>query len=477
MLMRMRSILRIAALVCLTLGTAAILLSRVFESQSISAFHGIFNALPAEANGLIIFVDDSATTGANNGSSWTNAYVSLRDGLVAATSGYQIWVAEGIYYPDIGSGVVDNARTETFTLINGVAVYGGFAGAEIALSERDWMANVTVLSGDIDQNDTTDGNGVVTDPANIAGSNAYHAVTGGGVTGSAILDGFTITAGQANGSSWPGNSGGGMLNLSSSPTLSNVSFTGNQAMIAGGMYNDNSSPTLTNMIFSGNEAVYEGGGIYNNSGSNPTLSGVRIHGNKAGTSGGGMLNFNSSPTMTNITISGNQATNSAGGLYNYYSSPTMTNVTFSGNQNGAISNDNSNPTISNAILWNNQVGASSPQITNSNSTPLISYSDVQFSNGSGPGWDTYLGTDGGGNLDADPLFVMPVDPYTAPTVAGDLRLRAGSAALDAGSNGDCPAFDLAGNLRPIDGDLNGTATCDMGAYEKTIDLFLPLILR
>ena len=73
--------------------------------------------------------------------------------------------------------------------------------------------------------------------------------------------------------------------------------------------------------------------------------------------------------------------------------------------------------------------------------------------------------------------MKPVDPATAPTTGGDLHLQAGSPAMDSGNNGACPATDFDGNIRPIDGDLDGTVICDMGAYEKLIDLFLPLILR
>jgi len=126
--------------------------------------------------------------------------------------------------------------------------------------------------------------------------------------------------------------------------------------------------------------------------------------------------------------------------------------------------------LTNTILWNNQADTSGDQIYNEpGSTPTIAYSDIQDSGGSGAGWDTALGTDGGNNLDADPLFVTPVDPSTAPTTAGDLHLQAGSQAIDAGDNDECPASDLDGNLRPIDGDGDDSEICDMGAYEYGAD--------
>ena len=181
--------------------------------------------------------------------------------------GRNIWVAQGVYYP--GSPI---NRTATFQLVKGVALYGGFAGAETTREQRDWSARQTMLSGDIDHNDVTAG-GVVTDTARISGSNAYHVVSSAGVTTTAVLDGFTITGGNANGSDFLHRQGGGMYNDGSSPTLSNVTFSGNRASYnGGGMSNYNySNPTLSNVTFSGNSASYNGGGMFNNV-SSPTLS-------------------------------------------------------------------------------------------------------------------------------------------------------------------------------------------------------------
>ena len=145
------------------------------------------------------------------------------------------------------------------------------------------------------------------------------------------------------------------------------------------------------------------------------------------------------------------------------------NVTFSGNNavnnGGAIYNNSSNPTITNAILWGNTASTGSQIHNAGSSSPTISFSDIQ---GSGSG---------GTNIDEDPLFWRDPDPGDGDWTTlgdndyGDLHLQVGSPAVDTGTNTDCPAFDLDGNPRPI-----GTS-CDMGAYERLLTLFLPLILR
>ncbi len=159
----------------------------------------------------------------------------------------------------------------------------------------------------------------------------------------------------------------------------------------------------------------------------------------------------SSPKLTNVTFSDNSATNSGGGIHNYNSS---------------------NPTMNNVILWGNSA-PSGPQIFNNTSTPIITYSLIQGSGGSGAGWDTALGTDDGGNIDADPRF--------ADSASGDLHLLPGSPAIDAGDNSAVPVgvtTDRDGSPRFIDmpsvADTgSGTAPIvDMGAYEALADIIL-----
>ncbi|MBN2271148.1 MAG: hypothetical protein JXN61_11070, partial [Sedimentisphaerales bacterium] len=211
--------------------------------------------IPAAAAGRIIYVDADAT-GANNGLNWSNAYNHLQDALADAAPGakpVQIRVAGGLYRPDERAGVTPGNRQATFQMINGATVSGGYAGfGEAEPDARDIEAYETVLSGDLAGDDVGSANNA---------ENSYHVVTGSGANASAVLDGFTIAGGNANGLG-DDSSGGGMFNASaSSPAVANCVFSGNlAAMHGGGMYNEGScSPTLTDCTFSNNSAVGYGG--------------------------------------------------------------------------------------------------------------------------------------------------------------------------------------------------------------------------
>jgi VCBS repeat-containing protein len=475
-----------------------------------------------------LYVDADAVGGAGTGLNWTDAFTQVQTALAVAIPGDEVWVAEGVYRPDYdpGSGTHTGHVTATFVLTDGVALYGGFdpsLGAD-DFAERDWEAHVTVLSGDLGGDDGSDAHGVVTDTARIVGANAQTVVIGSGVTETAVLDGFTITAGNADGSEsdcdWnePCRSGGGMFNEGSSLTLANVTFSGNAAEYGGGMVNEGGSPALTNVTFSGNTAQGDGGGIYNNW-SNSTLTNVTFSGNHANGYGGGMYNFAGSPTLADVTFSGNRAEtgggmynreesmptlanvtfsgnavgNRGGGMFNEWSSPTLANVTFSGNTagnrgGGMYNRQGSIPTLANCILWGNSATEGGQIYNFGSSSSTISYSLVQGGCPSGSTCDHLL--------DADPLFVRNPDPgdgdWSTPgdNDYGDLRLRLPSLAIDAGNNGAVPAdaLDLDGDGdtgEPIPYDLGGDPRffdvpsvpdtgsgtppiVDMGAYERQL---------
>jgi predicted outer membrane repeat protein len=312
----------------------------------------------------IIFVDCNAV-GASNGTSWTDAYNYLQDALALAVGGCEIRVASGTYKPDNGAGQTPGDREATFQLIDGVVLYGGYAGVnEPDPNARDVELYETVLSGDLASNDGPEF-------ANN-GENSYHVVTGSGTDGTAVLDGFTVTAGNADGS-YPDNCGGGMYTSFGSPRVTNCAFSGNSASAGwlcggGGMANEfNSNPTLDNCSFNGNTVISTdelsgGGGMFNYGNSNPLLTHCTFSENTVisiyeWTGGGGMYNYSSSPPVTNCTFGENSA-NNGGGIVNVYSSPTVTSCMFIGNfvfyaGGGLVNFIDSSPTVTDCMFIRN----------------------------------------------------------------------------------------------------------------------------
>jgi predicted outer membrane repeat protein len=384
-----------------------------------------------------IFVDHTAT-GAATGVSWTDAFTTVQDALAIAQSGAEIWVATGVYTPG-------TARTDSFVLQYQMAIYGGFAGTETILEQRNWETNVTVLSGDIDGNDIVDANGVVTETANIQGNNTYHVVTAdanNGMSlspisnyGTAILDGFTITGGSANGSGADRN-GGGFYNYIAFPTLRNITFQGNQAVNGGGMFIYNSGPALTNVIFRNNSVTGYGGGIF-----------------------AAVPSANVATTLINVLFEGNSALQGGGMAIDNTEGPQLINVTFANNdalQGGGLYNANSpiadSATLHNSILWGNTASSGGNQIYNQGANPTLHY--TLFANGGNDVSGSPNNPASSNNLNSDPLFVDPV--------GSDFRLAAISPAVNAGDNAQIPGdvtTDLAGHARIQQG------TVDMGAFE------------
>ncbi|SVC04998.1 uncharacterized protein METZ01_LOCUS257852, partial [marine metagenome] len=299
------------------------------------------------------YVDAERPDDDGDGSSWATAKQYLQSALALAVDGDEIWVAAGTYYPDEGEGAAGNDRESNFAIPSGVKVYGGFAGEEESLEDRDWEGNETILSGDIDG--TADDNS----------GNAYHVVIMEDVSEETVLDGFTITAGNANGApnvaviyGRDSQRGGGIFNRNGSPRITNCTISGNstegERSRGGGMYNHNEGSgavTLTNCTISGNstEGNYsEGGGMYNYNESsgvdkliNCTISGNSTIGNQS--KGGGMYNHcqygspcygvggNANFELINCLITGNSSQSGSvpdrsgpgGGIYNFNGSPRL----------------------------------------------------------------------------------------------------------------------------------------------------------
>jgi hypothetical protein len=413
--------------------------------------------------------------GANDGSSWADAYTDLQSALSAAANGGEIWVAAGTYKPTSGTD-----RAISFTLKNGVAIYGGFAGTETARPQRDYEANLTILSGDIGvQGDNSD--------------NSYHVVVGSGTNHSAVLDGFTVSHGRtANGVGMDSeNMGGGMYNKNGSPTVANVIFTGNEATFGGGMYSggdfsqywtgshpiltnvtfennsaiegggmrvDNySDPILTNVIFDGNSVIRSGGGMEIGYYSNPTLFNVIFSNNTAGDlgTGGGMMNWiGNNPVLTNVTFSGNTAKWGAG-MSNYQSSPVLTSVTFRSNSatwyGGGMSNeDNSNPTLTNVTFDGNTATSDTQEAAaggmhNRSSSPNLT--NVTFSDNSA----NYIGGGMVNELGSSPELMNVTFTNNSADYGGAMLNR------DANSNPTLTHVTMSNNIAVINGGALGNS--------------------
>lgn len=392
---------------------------------------GAFEVEDTNAAGPLCYVHASAS-GSNNGTSWADAYTDLQNALLN-TNCTEIWVAAGTYYPTTGAD-----RTATFQLNSGLAIYGGFTGVETARDQRNPnpATNNTILSGDI---------GAPGDN----GDNSYHVVTGSGAGNTALLDGFTVTAGNANGD-FPYNQGAGMYNSNGgNPTVANVIFSGNSAFpYGGGMSNNNSSPALAGVTFSSNSAR-QGGGMFNANSSSPALTGVTFNNNSAAPFGGGMFNSFSDPMLTNVIFHDNSATLQGGGIFNLHSSPTLTDVIFSGNsanEDGAgMLNSSSHPTLT-AVSFSANTSRNGSGMANYNSDPELT--NVTFSGNSAT-------NSGGGiyNETSSPILTnVTFSSNSANQGGGMFNYDSSPTLLNViianSSGGDCLNFENVGSLNP-----------------------------
>ncbi|WP_256012887.1 T9SS type A sorting domain-containing protein [Desertivirga xinjiangensis] len=455
--------------------------------------------------GTIRYVKEVAS-GAGTGLDWGNASADLQAMINISAEGDQVWVAAGTYYPTVMAGDGTGARDKAFMLKKGVEIYGGFAGSEALLSERNFVTNITKLSGDLDKSGT------------FTTSDSYHVVLSSGDVGSARLDGFTITGGNAsstitpntityNGNVFPKYAGGGIYIRNSDPTISNLIVVGNRCLNSpslsngGGLYMYNSSSVLTNIMVSNNSAGNSGGGLYLTTSSAAVLNNVSFENNRSGSSAGGMYIYNSSPLITKAIFANNEAVTNGGAIFIYGSSATnvstpviqnavfynnkslnttagddpvgggavysssrvnaiFTNTTFYGNtsalQGGAIvlGYSSSYVQVNNSIFYSNVSGVDNHDIHAASPSNLTLNNSLTQQTG-------VSGSDGN-IVGQNPSFIS-TDPSNSNFLRLSVAEGAVSPAIDKGSDSYITGIttDLAGNPRK-----HGSAPVDMGAYEN-----------
>jgi predicted outer membrane repeat protein len=403
----------------------------------------LLGTVSAASTERVIYVDDDAV-GANDGSSWTDAFSDLQDAIAVAQVGDEIRVAEGVYTPTPDS--LD--RDATFDLKDGVSIIGGYAGlAGMYPDFRHIKFYATILSGDIDHNDD------IMDPNNKEG-NSRHVVTCTGWGNTAVLDGVTITGGYtgvARGHYSYDRVGGGLSCWSSSLQLTDCSFTDNHARHGAAIFTDRSSSlSLNQCIFRRNTAELSGGAIYAN-GDKMQLINCLFVANTAGETGGAIScsdyshgNGGTILNVLNCTFYDNTSPT-------FYKPPTNSETQPDGSRvytSGSI--------ISNCIFYN-KPSLMAVAFEFGHSEPIIVTSIYEKEQESGQ---------------LRPIPPMPeelfVDPNGADGILGteddDFRLAPGSPAIDSGTNvtwPPLPATDLDGNPRILNDIV------DLGAYEFT----------
>ncbi len=294
--------------------------------------------------GRVVYVNASAQ-GADDGTSWGDAFRDLQSALGGAQAGQQIWVAQGTYYPTSGSD-----RDQSFVLRSGVELYGGFVGGETGVEEADWQKNATILSGNIGDPDSTQ-------------DNCRHVVTG---ADDAVLDGFFVQDGDAlAGSPMPGRPALGQAAGAHTQHMTPESVLRGNDTAGAGIYNYQAAPIIRNTVVQ-NCRAGKGGGVYNmttvsldSPSRPPVFVNVTVRDNYAAGRGGGMANdLSTSPAIINCVFEGNECRAKGGGLYDDFScSPLIVNTIFRGNRAhmaAAVGNDGtSNPLIVGCTITDN----------------------------------------------------------------------------------------------------------------------------
>jgi hypothetical protein len=398
-----------------------------------------------------------AAAGANNGTSWGDAYTQLQTALAGSTSGDEIWVAAGTYKPS-----TTGTRTQSFVVSSGVALYGGFNGTETLLTQRNVSSNLVILSGDLSGNDNS--NLTKTEPTRL--DNSHHVLQVLNATSQCIIDGFTIQSGHAEITNTINERGAGILCVASVLTLNKCVLRSNYAR-TGAAFNDDvgsSNIAVRGCSFIGNQQQ-RGGTVAINSTFDVRSS--LFYQNRTSDStdgyqwGGGLFISDTTGKVVNCVFAENHATEEGGGVYNHGNTEFI-NCAFVRNSSStwstALHDRTNEAVIKNCVFWGNTgTGLVISNDSRSSGTPAF---NAIIQGGYTAAGSTNI-------LNSDPLFQDINAPLGADSIFGTeddgLYLVVSSPAINAGNNSYVPAgvtLDAAGLSRFY-------GTVDLGPYERT----------
>ena len=381
---------------------------------------------PLSPNANIIYVDVSAS-GANDGSTWANAYTDLAQALAQAAEESLIWIAEGTYTPG-------TERSDSFVLKEDVYLFGGFptGGGDGTLEARFPAAHETILSGEIGATGSAD--------------NSFHVVTGNGISNGSLLDGVSIAHGNANGGGDDAD-GAGLLIDDSAIYLNNCKIYGNIAADIGPAISakNDAYANITGCTITGNTNTGQGSALDIRE-SQLTLVRSTVGYNISAFGVGPLWLVNSQSSLINTVLVNNTNFSPSSGVITVQGgNSTLNNVSVSGhNQTGLavieVGAAEGSATVINSIFWNN--GATEMKVEGDST---LTVSDSLIKGGFAGGTNIITG---------DPLFI------DAPN--GDLRLTIFSPAAAPADLTPCAENDRKDYPRPIAGG------CDRGAYETPV---------